>query len=638
MPPRPKLIEDILGEKGSLAGSFEDFEFRPVQVEMASLISEAITNRRQSVIEAGTGTGKTMAYLVPLILSGKKTVISTATKTLQEQIFFKDIPLLCRTTGLKVEALLMKGRKNYLCLHRYHQHFSLPPVAGTAEHKIKQRLEKWLKETEFGDRAELQWLADDDPVWDCVSSSSDQCLGSDCLYREDCFLNVLRKRAARADLIIVNHHLFFADIMVKKVGFGEIIPRFDVAVFDEAHKIEEIATTYFGTSLSIGQVADFVKDVEREVERSGHHDRKEAQKRLNVIRSRMEQIQNQFHQSEEKARLKGDIMTKIHEGPSADIRNELDYIRQRFGQALSARAEGLGQALETIFCYNNPDRLNWYEKRTRGMIFHSSPLNISLNMRELLYDRVKTIVFTSATLSTNGQFDYIRSRLGIPETALEGIYPTHFDLKKQALLYVPRDLPVPGAVDFAFEAAREIMNILRITFGRALVLFTSYLNLDIVHRLIKGNMPYAVYRQGEAPRSILLKKFRQETHSVLLATGSFWQGVDVPGESLTCLIVDKLPFDSPGNPLVAARIESIRSRGGNPFMEYQLPSAIISLKQGLGRLIRKSSDRGILAVLDVRILTSSYGQFFFQSLPELTVSRDLEDMRSFLHDHRYPLN
>jgi len=638
MPSRPKSIEDILGEKGALAGSFEDFEFRPVQVEMASLIGKAITNRCQAVIEAGTGTGKTMAYLVPLILGGKKTVISTATKTLQEQIFFKDIPLLCRTTGLKVEALLMKGRKNYLCLHRYHQHFSFPPVAGTAEHRIKQRLEKWLKETEFGDRAELQWLADEDPLWDYVSSSSDQCLGSDCLYREDCFLNVLRKRAARADLIIVNHHLFFADIMVKKVGFGEIIPRFQVAVFDEAHKIEEIATTYFGASLSTGQVADIVKDVERELERSDHHDRKDVQKRLNVIRSRMEQIQNHFYQSEEKAMLKGDIMMKIHEGPSADIRNELDYIRQRFSQALSARADGLGQALETIFSYNDPERLNWYEKRTRGMTFHSSPLNISRDMSELLYDRVKTIVFTSATLSTNGRFDYIRSRLGIPETALEGIYPPHFDFKKQALLYVPRDLPVPGAVDFAFEAAREIMNILRITFGRALVLFTSYLNLDIVHRLIKGNMPYAVYRQGEAPRSILLKKFRQETHSVLLATGSFWQGVDVPGESLTCLIVDKLPFDSPGNPLVAARIESIRSRGGNPFMEYQLPSAIISLKQGLGRLIRKSSDRGILAVLDVRILTSSYGQFFFQSLPELTVSRDLEDMRSFLHDHRYPLN
>jgi ATP-dependent DNA helicase DinG len=633
MPPRPKSIEDILGEKGALASSFEGFEFRPVQVEMAALISEAITDRCQAVIEAGTGTGKTMAYLVPLILSGKKTVISTATKTLQEQIFFKDIPLLCRTTGLKVKALLMKGRKNYLCLHRYHQHFSLLPVAGTVEHKIKQRFEKWLNETEFGDRAELQWLADDDPLWDYVSSSSDQCLGSDCLYREDCFLNVLRKRAARSDLIIVNHHLFFADIMVKKVGFGEIIPRFQLAVFDEAHKIEEIATTYFGASLSTGQVADFVKEVEREVEKSGQHNRKEVQNRLNVIRSCMEQIQNHFYQSEEKARLKGDIMMKIHEGPSADIRNELDYIRQRFSQALSARSEGLGQALETIFSYNDPDRLNWFEKRTRGITFHSSPLNISRNMRELLYDRVKTIVFTSATLSTNGQFDYIRSRLGIPETALEGIYPPHFDLKKQTLLYVPRDLPVPGAEDFAFEAAREIMNILRITFGRALVLFTSYLNLDIVHRLIKGNIPYAVYRQGEAPRSILLKKFRQETHSVLLATGSFWQGVDVPGESLTCLIVDKLPFDSPGNPLVSARIESIRSRGGNPFMEYQLPSAIISLKQGLGRLIRKSSDRGILAILDLRILTSTYGQFFFHSLPEITMSRDLEDVRSFLGDH-----
>jgi ATP-dependent DNA helicase DinG len=282
-----------------------------------------------------------------------------------------------------------------------------------------------------------------------------------------------------------------------------------------------------------------------------------------------------------------------------------------------------------IFSSDDPNWLQWYEKRTKGIIFYASPLDISQSMRELVYDKVKTIVFTSATLSTNGKFDYIKSRLGIPEDALEGIYSSHFDFKEQSIMYIPRDLPTPNSGDFALKIAKRINDILKITSGRALILFTSYLNLNIVYQQLDGKIPYPVYRQGNAPRSILLDNFRKDTNSVLLATGSFWQGIDVPGEALSCLVVDKLPFDSPGDPLVAARIESIHSRGGNPFMEYQLPSAVISLKQGLGRLIRKSSDRGLFAVLDVRILTSRYGRFFFDSLPEMTVCSDLDEIKKF---------
>jgi ATP-dependent DNA helicase DinG len=466
-------------------------------------------------------------------------------------------------------------------------------------------------------------------LWEAVSSNSDQCQGIECIHREGCFLNALRKRAAQAEIIIVNHHLFFADIMVKQGGFGEIIPRFQAVVFDEAHKIEEIATNYFGVNLSTGQLAAFVKDVEKETEELYDKDRQEIKKHLNIIRSCTEQIQALFHQSDEKGRLMGDGVLRIHEGPSADIRKGLNYIQQRLGHAIAARAEDLGRSLEIIFSSDDPDWLNWYEKRERGMVFHASPLDVSMSMRELLYDNVRTIIFTSATLSTNGNFDYIRSCLGISENALEGIYPSHFDFKTQTIMYVPNDLPAPNFKDFAVEAAKRIIEILEITSGRALILFTSYSNLNIVYELISGKLPYTVYRQGDAPRSILLERFRQDTHSVLLATGSFWQGVDVPGEALSCLIVDKLPFDSPGDPMVAARIETIQSKGGNPFMEYQLPSAIISLKQGLGRLIRKRSDRGVLAILDGRILTARYGRFFFDSLPEMTVSNEMEDIRSF---------
>ena len=629
MSPTSHSIEDILGEKGRLADTLPEFEFRPSQVRMARLIRDALENRGHSIIEAGTGTGKTMGYLVPIIMSGKKCVVSTGTKNLQEQIFLRDIPLIIKTTGLKADSLLMKGRKNYICLHRYNQYFSTPSLFEPAVEAARVRLEAWLKKTEFGDRAELAWLADDDPLWDALSSTADQCKGTDCIHREDCFLSSLRRRAAKAQIIIVNHHLFFADLMVKAGGFGEIIPRFQAAVFDEAHQIEEIATTYFGVSLSTGQLTDFVKDMEKDVEDLSGNKRKDIKNNLNIIRSVTEQIQRYFFPFEDKGRLDEEDLLRIHEGPAADIRKALNNIQLRCGQALGERAGDLSHSLEVIFSSNEPNWLNWYEKRKKGMVFHASPLDISDSMRELLYTKVKTIIFTSATLSTNGKFDYIRSRLGISEDALEAIYPSHFDFKRQALMYIPRDMPLPNSGDFGHMVAKRVIEILRITEGRALLLFTSYLNMNIVHSKINGKIAYRIYKQGDAPRSILLEKFRKDTHSVLLATGSFWQGVDVPGEALSCLIVDKLPFDSPGDPLVSARIESIQGRNGNPFMEYQLPSAIISLKQGLGRLIRQSSDRGILVILDTRILTSRYGRFFLDSLPEIPVVHDLTDISSF---------
>jgi ATP-dependent DNA helicase DinG len=634
MPDVLDSIENILGEKGALSRSFQGFEYRPAQVQMAILISKVIRKRGHAIVEAGTGTGKTMGYLVPIILSNKKTVISTGTKTLQEQIFFKDIPLISRTAGLNVDSLMMKGRKNYLCLHRYHQYISLPSILKPDRNAImvRERFDKWLKRTIFGDRAELPWLADDNPLWEAVSSTTEQCLGGECVYREACFLNALRKRAAQAQIIIVNHHLFFADIMVKQGGFGEIIPRFEAVVFDEAHNIEEIATNSFGISLSTGQLATFVKDMEKEIEEINDEDRQEIKKQLNLIRGCTEQIHSLFHRSDGKGRLNGDIVLRIHEGPSADIRRGLNYIQQRSGHAVASRAADLRRSLEIIFSSNDPDWLNWYEKRERGIVFHASPLDVSRGMRELLYDNVKTIIFTSATLSTNGNFDYIKSCLGISENALEGIYPSHFDFKTQTIMYIPDDLPAPNSEDFAVKAGKRIMELLMITSGRALILFTSYYNMDIVYELINGRLPYTVFRQGDAPRSILLERFRNDTHSVLLATGSFWQGVDVPGETLSCLIVDKLPFDSPGDPLVAARIESIYAKGRNPFVEYQLPSAIISLKQGLGRLIRKRTDRGVLAILDIRVLTERYGRFFFNSLPEINVSNRLEDIRNFFNE------
>lgn len=630
-------IEEILGRDGALARSLEGFEYRRSQIEMAGLIQDSLRKKVPSIVEAGTGTGKTFGYLVPLILSGKRCVISTGTKNLQEQIFFKDIPLLTKATGLQVAALLMKGRKNYLCLHRYHQFFATAGLLKKEAEALQGRLEKWLDQTEFADRAELEWLADDDPLWDNLSTGSDQCLGAECLHFGECFLNLLRGTALRSQLIIVNHHLFFADLMIKQSGFGEIIPRFQAVVFDEAHGLEDIVTVYLGRSVSTAQLMDFVQDAEKEIKRR-KGDFKKIKKELRTLAVKIEALREPFQRAGDKGRLDDEVREILNLGTGKDIKNSLKRIqnllkREDANQApvvnITERAFELEQSLDRILSIEDPDWLKWYETRKRAVVFHASPLDISGPMQELLYKKMSRLVFTSATLSTNENFTYIRSRLGLPAHLLEGILPSPFDLKAQTLLYVPGDLPLPGDPLFCQRIAERITRLMEITSGRALILFTSYANLRTVHRLVRDKIPYPVYKQGDAPRSVLLEDFKRDIHSVLMATGSFWQGVDAPGETLSCLVIDKLPFESPGEPLVAARIDSIRSRGGNPFLEYQVPAAVLALKQGLGRLIRKSTDRGLLSVLDKRILTRPYGRFFFNSLPEIPLTHELEEVKRF---------
>ena len=631
-------LDEILGPQGSLAGAIAGFEFRPSQLKLAKLVQKALREKSKAVIEAGTGTGKTLGYLVPVVLSEKKTVISTGTKNLQEQIVYKDLPLLSRALRQEIHAVMMKGRKNYLCRYRYDQHFLQPFLLRKEFDDVRSVLQKWIEGSEFGDRAELDWLKDEDPLWDSISSTSDQCLGADCMFYEDCFLNHLRQAAAQAQLIIVNHHLFFADLMVKKEGFGEIIPRFQAVVFDEAHTLEDIATTYFGKSLSTNQLLDLVNDVEKEIAHLPSQEKKKVRRHLEWIKAGAEHLWDLLREGEEKSRLVDESLEGLENGACLEIKKGLDFIRGRSGfteedhpalQSLANRARELRQSMDEILGSSDADWLRWYERRKKTLVLHASPLDISQSMKDLLYEKAGTLVFTSATLSTHSRFEYFRSRMGLLEDILEGVYPSHFDFESNALLYVPRDLPPPTDPLFTTKVSQRVLEILEMTAGRALVLFTSHHNLNAVHRLLQGRIPYTLFKQGDAPKSVLLEKFRTDTHSVLLATGSFWQGVDVPGEALSCLIVDKLPFDSPGDPLVAARIDRIRTQGGNPFMDYQLPAAIIALKQGLGRLIRNSADRGVLSVLDVRMMTSRYGRFFLESLPRMPLIHDLQAIRRF---------
>lgn len=631
----------MLGPDGLLSQNLEGFEFRASQLDMARLIDRGLKEKRQVLIEAGTGTGKTLGYLTPIVLSGKKAVISTGTKNLQEQIAFKDVPLLARAIGMDIDAMLMKGRANYLCLHRYHQALAAPQLFDNRMASLQGRIDRWIEETEFADRSELDWLADDDPLWESVSATSDQCVGPRCLHHDACFLNALRRKAASSRIIIVNHHLFFADLMVKRGGFGEILPRFQVVVMDEAHKVEETATVYFGERISTNQLMDLVSDADKAVRAAGDDsglDGKELEKTLMAIRSAVETVRGFFRERPERGLLDDSARTFLREETAAGLRRELERVQERCRlerstdpvlQNFAVRTGNLADSLDVVLEADDPGWLSWYERRKTGVQLHASPLDVSGSLREHLYGTLETLVLTSATLSTDGNFNYVRSRLGLGDDILEGIHESHFDFQTRTLMYVPRDLPVPSRPDFADRAADRIRKILKISKGRALVLFTSYQNLHRVHERLSGALPYPLFRQGQAPRSVLLEWFTRDVHSVLLATGSFWQGIDVPGETLSCLIVDKLPFESPGDPLVAARIEAVRKRGDNPFMDYQLPTAIIALKQGLGRLIRNNTDYGILAVLDDRIVTARYGGRFLRSLPPIPVKHDLGEIHAF---------
>jgi ATP-dependent DNA helicase DinG len=670
-PENPRTrVEFVFSDSGPIARALPGFEPRHGQRRMATAVASAIEAGTTLLAEAGTGTGKTLAYLVPAILSGQRALVSTGTKNLQEQIFFKDLPALREALGVPFTATLMKGRSNYLCLHRWETYRDSRDgdasgrLIDTGDRVLLPMIQEWSRTTATGDRAELRDLPEDLPMWKEISAEADTCLGVECPRYGDCFLTLMRQRATESDIVIVNHHLLCADASVRKGAFGEVIPSCSSLIVDEAHQLEDVATQYFGVAFSNFRVDDLVRDGQRLLGHAGFGEETEDVARaLTRVADRARIFFSTLSLSraasagtaESRVRYTPDAITEYAEegfmlagaleGLEATLalareggRDQGSGVRDQESPipdpdtevvaSVQRRAGELRSDLRFLLRADDPDFVYYFESRGRGMFLRASPVDVSRIVRESLFDRFHAAVLTSATLAVDGSFDYIKGRLGISSSENLCV-PSEFDYRRQALLYLPRRMPPPKSPSFPEAVARETIALLTRSRGRAFVLFTSYRVLREVQPLLQMALPYPTLVQGTAPRSALLDEFRSTPHAVLLATSSFWQGVDVVGDALSCVVIDKLPFASPGDPVTAARIDAITARGGDAFSEYQVPLAILSLQQGLGRLIRHRSDQGVLAVLDPRLRTMGYGRRFLASLPPAPLTHDLDAVDRF---------
>jgi ATP-dependent DNA helicase DinG len=651
--PSPLDLEEVLGAGGRLARVLPGYEHREDQLAMARAVERALRNHGYLVAEAGTGTGKTLAYLVPAVLSGRRVVVSTATKNLQEQIWWKDIPLLREKAGLHVDAAYLKGRANYFCLERGEAF----PIREEAA--FWPRIQSWLQSTDTGDRSEID-LPDQFATWRDLSATGDTCLGRECPFWDDCFVTRARARAAAADVLLVNHHLFFADLAMRTSRAGvEVLPDYDAVVFDEAHALEGVATDYFGLQVSSFRVEELVRDALRavgdrpdlasmlreqtgELRRAGERFFGAFAEGLRSQPSRERLPRRRAHGQRRPADDDEGLRTTI--GPDqveplaveqARLDEALGTLRDALTDAespslaqIARRAGELRVELLAVTAMKEPSRVYYAELRGRGVFLRAAPIDVAEELVERLYRRVDTVVFTSATLAAQGKFDFFRRQMGLsPELfqVEEARYDGPFDYTRQAALVAPEGLPEPNAPGFIPAAAQAIRELTAITGGRAFVLCTSIRNMQALHAASR-ELPYRILIQGERPKTRLLEAFREEP-SVLFATQSFWEGVDVPGDALSLVVIDRLPFAPPNDPVMAARTRAMEEQGRNGFAELQVPAAALALRQGFGRLIRTREDRGIVAVLDRRLVTRSYGRAFLATLPQCPLCRTVDEAR-----------
>ncbi len=626
----------ILGPDGLLAKHLPGFAARPQQQEMAEAVTRALEDNAILIAEAGTGTGKTFAYLIPAMLSGHKVIISTGTKNLQDQLFHKDIPLVRDALAVPVDVALLKGRANYLCHHRLQLAQEEGRFLTRSQTAELQEIATWSGRSGSGDIAELSTISEDSPLWSQVTSSADNCLGSDCDYLDECFLAKARRRAQEADVLVVNHHLLFADMALKDEGFGELLPGANAFILDEAHQLPDTASNFFGTTISANQLLELVRDsIAEEIREAGES--RELRTRAEKLEKAIRDMRLAFGEGQRRGGW-----NEVAEGRElnegiARVAELLDDLSQGL-KVLSGRGKGLESCYQrseelivrfTLLTGPTPEgMIHWFETHTRSFTISFTPMDVAQLFQQQLQAHPAAWVFTSATLAVGESFQHFSDQLGL-EGAVSHRWDSPFDYPHQAVLYVPPQMPEPNSPGYTEAVVAAALPVLQASRGRAFVLFTSHRALREAAELLEGKLDYPLLIQGDAPRTRLLEEFRQKGNAVLLGTGSFWEGVDVRGEALSCVIIDKLPFASPGDPVLQARIDAMRQAGGNPFMEYQLPQAVITLKQGVGRLIRDVSDRGVLMLCDPRLGTKSYGRIFLDSLPPMSKTLKLEVVQRF---------
>jgi ATP-dependent DNA helicase DinG len=616
---------DILGQGGPLARTLPGYEERAEQLAMADLVERALDEEAVALVEAGTGTGKTLAYLVPALLSGKKVVVSTGTKTLQEQIVHRDLPFLARHLGRPVSAAMMKGLGNYLCLRRYAEYIASPESERSSASRSLSVLRDFRLSTSSGERSELK-LPEEAPIWADVQSGSDTRIGQRCSHYEACFVTRMRRAAEEAQIVVVNHHLFFADLALRGPHGGSAIPDYDAVIFDEAHQIEPVVTEFFGVRVSSARIESLIRDAERAFRSVRMLE--ELLPRCTAVLAAASDFFVSVPLARELESGRKPLPREAFEGACREPLQRFSVELEALAGECKARAhasEAIAQVAKrvmrvrddlSVVAQGRDTHVAWSEARGRSTAIGASPIEIGAVLRERLFERGGSAVFTSATLGASGSFAFFKERIGLDFPTLDLSVPSPFDYASQAALYLPKGLPDPRAATFLSEAADEIVKLIEITGGGAFVLCTSLRNMQRLHALCAPRLARAPLIQGMAPKSELLDTFKAREDSVLFASASFWEGVDVPGSALRLVIIDKLPFEVPTDPLVAARCERLDARGDSSFMKYLVPSAALSLKQGFGRLVRTRTDRGIVAVLDCRLTTKGYGRVLLRSLPD----------------------